>query len=109
VLVTIWRNGPLTLKQIAELTGNAPPAASRIVDRMIAGGLLIRQTDKEDRRAILVDVSEKGESLRELQKIYKDVNEVLLDDLSDREVQQLFDLLDRVQTTGRAWLAKNNE
>ena len=109
VLVAIWRNGPLGVKHIADLTGNAPPAASRIVDRMVQNGLLVRQPDEQDRRAVVVNVSKKGESLRELSTVYETVNDILLHDLSDKEAELLFDLLDRVQAVGKAWLAENHD
>lgn len=104
VLQSVWRNGDLSVKQIAKLTGNAPPAASRIVDRMVVAGLLIRQQDQKDRRAVTVNVSEKGESLRPLISIFEQVNEVLLCGLSQAETDQLYDLLGRVEKSGRAWV-----
>ena len=93
------------MKQIAELTGNAPPAASRIVERMVKNGLLVRQQDENDRRAVVVNVTAEGESLRDLHNVYDQVNAVLLRDLSANEAALLFDLLERVQATGREWLA----
>lgn len=105
VLVSIWRNGPLPLKDIAMLTGNAPPAASRIVDRMVKSGLLLRERDAVDRRSAVVNLTEKGEALRPLQTMYEQVNGVLLSDLSEEETRLLYALLGRVEATGKAWLA----
>lgn len=104
VLVTIWRNGPLGVKQISELTGNAPPATSRIIERMTQAGLVERRTATEDRRAILVDVTPRGEALRHLHDIYRQVNDAVLADLTEDEAETLFRLLDRVKQTGDAWL-----
>lgn len=106
VLMSIWRNGPLGIKDIAQLTGNAPPAASRIVDRMVQGGLVARHADAQDRRAVVVDVTARGEALRHLTVIYEEVNKVLLAELSEAEAEQLFDLLARVRMSGDAWLAR---
>lgn len=104
VLQSIWRNGNLSVKEIARLTGNAPPAASRIIDRMVSAGLLVRQPDQEDRRAVTVDVTEKGEDLRPLMGVYEAVNEVLLADLSEAQITQLFALLEKVEQSGRKWI-----
>jgi DNA-binding MarR family transcriptional regulator len=104
VLVSIWRNGALSVKAIAEFTGNAPPAASRIVERMVQAGLLLRHPDPVDRRAVVVDLSDRGEALRPLHDLNLEVNRILLSDLSVDEAERLFDLLDRVQTSGRRWL-----
>ncbi|MGJ3265497.1 MAG: MarR family winged helix-turn-helix transcriptional regulator [Salinarimonas sp.] len=105
VLSCLWRNGPLGVKDIAELTGNEPSAASRIVERMIAGGLVVRRPDEQDRRAVIVDLGPRGEALRPLRTIYEEVNAVLTADLSEQEAQLLFDLLERVERAGRDWLA----
>jgi DNA-binding MarR family transcriptional regulator len=105
VLTLIWRNGDLSVTELARLTGNAAPATSRIVDRMVSGGLLQRETDPRDRRAVIVSLSARAEALRHLQDIYQQVNAVALAGFSDAEAATLFALLDRVETSGRDWLA----
>lgn len=104
VLSCIWRNGALGIKDIAELTGNAPPAASRIVDRMVNGGLLLREEAEVDRRGVVVNLTAKGEELRVLQFVFEEVNEVLLKGLSQTDQDKLFELLARVEQNGRNWL-----
>ncbi len=103
-LSSIWRNGPMNVKALAEMTGNAPPAVSRLVDRMIVAGLLIRQTDPDDRRAVVIGLSEKAEALRPLQNIYQEVNAILLAGFSAQEQEALEGLLHRLDQTGRSWL-----
>ncbi len=104
VLVSIWRNGPLSGKQIAELTGNEASATSRIIDRMVKNGLLVRQTVEQDRRSVVVTLTEHAKAMRDLQYIYQQVNATLLQDFSTQEVDQLFALLDRLETAGKNWL-----
>lgn len=104
VLVSLWRNGPLGVKQIAALTGNQPPATSRIVERMVKNDLLRRRPDPQDRRALVVEPGTRAEALRPLERIYEEVNAVLLADLSPEEAAHLFDLLRRVEAAGRGWL-----
>ena len=71
---------------------------------MVTGGLLNRIPDPNDRRAVVVGLSEKAEALRPLRSIYEQVNAVLLADLTDAEKAQLFDLLQRVEQSGRDWM-----
>lgn len=104
VLSVLWRNGDMNIKDLAQLTGNAPPATSRIVDRMIAAGLLKRTQDAQDRRAVTIALSDQGEGMRSLMTIFETVNEVMLGNLSKAEEQTLFDLLARVEANGRTWL-----
>lgn len=99
----------MSVKEIAKLTGNAPPAASRIVDRMVAAGLLVRQPDQHDRRAVTVNVTDKGEKLRPLMSIYEQVNAVLLAELSEAQIKQLFELLQQVERSGRKWIDDQKE
>ncbi len=45
---------PLTVKQIAELTGLTTGSATRLVDRLERGGYVTRTPDRQDRRRVLV-------------------------------------------------------
>lgn len=107
VLNCLWLNGPLGVKALAELTGNAPPATSRLVDRMITGGLLTRTQSTEDRRAVTVDVTARGAALRETHEIYKEVNAVLLDGFTEAEAEALFAQLARIEANAAAWRDKS--
>lgn len=109
VLSSLWRNGPLSLKDIAGLTGNSPPAASKIVDRMVASGLLERQQDTEDRRAVTITLTARGEEHRPLMTFYETINRMLLEGFSETEEQALFDLLGRAERNARAWLEREEE
>ncbi|MEU2511645.1 MarR family winged helix-turn-helix transcriptional regulator [Streptomyces syringium] len=46
--------GPLTVKQIAEMTGLTTGSATRLVDRLERGGYVVRAPDQQDRRRVLV-------------------------------------------------------
>lgn len=104
VLSVLWRNGDVNVKDLARLTGNAPPATSRIVDRMIEAGLLRRTQDMRDRRAVAIALTDRGEEMRPLMTIFESVNEVMLSGLTKMEERSLFDLLARVEANGRTWL-----
>ncbi|MFF7371823.1 MarR family winged helix-turn-helix transcriptional regulator [Streptomyces tricolor] len=45
---------PVTVKQIAELTGLTTGSATRLVDRLERGGYVTRTPDRQDRRRVLV-------------------------------------------------------
>ncbi|WP_437112273.1 MarR family winged helix-turn-helix transcriptional regulator [Streptomyces cinnamoneus] len=46
--------GPLTVRQIADMTGLTTGSATRLVDRLERGGYVRRAPDREDRRRVLV-------------------------------------------------------
>jgi DNA-binding MarR family transcriptional regulator len=60
VLMTVERDGPLTLGEIAARERMQPPSASRIVAALEAQGLVVRHTDPTDRRVSLIDASPAG-------------------------------------------------
>ncbi|MBL1081747.1 MarR family transcriptional regulator [Streptomyces actinomycinicus] len=45
---------PLTVKQIADMTGLTTGSATRLVDRLERGGYVTRTPDRQDRRRVLV-------------------------------------------------------
>ncbi|WP_248965278.1 MarR family winged helix-turn-helix transcriptional regulator, partial [Sphaerisporangium perillae] len=47
-------SGPVSTGEIARLTGLTPGSATRLVDRLDKAGLVVRQTDPDDRRRALV-------------------------------------------------------
>jgi DNA-binding MarR family transcriptional regulator len=53
-------SGPLRLSDLAERMGITAPTASRAVDGLVDLGLLVRQTDPDDRRAVRIDLTPPG-------------------------------------------------
>lgn len=101
ILSALWRRDELLVTEIAEYVGTNVPAASRIIDRMAERDLLERRPSQSDRRAVQVSLTEKGRSLDHLATFYEDVNERLLEGLSEAEAAVLFDLLERVDANAR--------
>jgi DNA-binding MarR family transcriptional regulator len=59
-LYTLYLEGPLRLNDLAERIGSSAPTASRAVEALVELGLVQRQPDAEDRRAVQVDVTPEG-------------------------------------------------
>lgn len=57
------QNLPVHVKSIARDLNVSPAAASQAVDRLVSYGLLDRTPDPHDRRAVRLDLSQKGETL----------------------------------------------
>ncbi|QDG79104.1 MarR family winged helix-turn-helix transcriptional regulator [Labrenzia sp. PHM005] len=60
ILLVLWSKGPLSPGAISELTIKDRTTVTRLADAMVRKGLVVRREDPEDRRKLLVDVSEKG-------------------------------------------------
>jgi DNA-binding MarR family transcriptional regulator len=65
VLGTLAHCGPSRLTTVAERTGLDPSTVSRQVADLEKAGLLARDTDPEDRRAILLKATTEGQQLLE--------------------------------------------
>jgi DNA-binding MarR family transcriptional regulator len=105
ILSALWQQSGMTIGDLAVYTGNNAPATSRIVDRMIEKGFLLREADKTDRRVVRIYTAEAGEALRHLANFFEDINAVLLAGLSKEEADQLLALLARAEVNARNWRA----
>ena len=59
-LSVIVFGGPVSLSDLARAEQVRPPTMSRIVDALEAEGLARRQVNQQDRRAVLIEATEKG-------------------------------------------------
>lgn len=65
VLATIARLGPIGISELADIEGLNPTMLSRVVGKLEAGGLVLRATTDEDRRAVRVQTTPSGRSLNQ--------------------------------------------
>ena len=57
--------GPLSLSALAAAEQVRPPTMSRIVDHLVAAGLVTRAVDADDRRGVRIAATSKGRRLME--------------------------------------------
>jgi DNA-binding MarR family transcriptional regulator len=62
-LFLIAREGSMNTKSLAEALGVTPSNVTGIVDRLVKQGLVSRQENPEDRRMLLIRVTDKGEAI----------------------------------------------
>jgi DNA-binding MarR family transcriptional regulator len=90
-------SGPLRLSELAERMGITAPTASRAVDGLVDLGLLLRQTDPDDRRAVRIDLTPPGrERVEERTSLAAAALEPSVAALSTRDRAQLASLLARL-------------
>lgn len=95
VLNCLWMNGGTCLPgQIAELLCLETSTVSGILDRMQKKELVDRVINAENRREVLVTVTEKGRALEEpVLKVIEEVNRNVLKDFDEEEKNVLFFML----------------
>lgn len=97
VLRCLWDLNKANPKEIAEALGIETSTISGVLDRMQKKGLIVRTISEEDRRFILVEITEKGKALEKpIIKIVDDVNEEVLQFLSPEEREKLKNNLRRI-------------
>ncbi len=52
--------GPLTLNELAEAEQVKPPTMSRVVEALVMEGLVRRESNKDDRRSVIISPTDKG-------------------------------------------------
>lgn len=89
VLILLSEDGPTRIGSIAERMGVVPSTFTRSVDRMVAGGWIARAENPENRREVLIELTDDGHRLVEAvterrRREIRGVLELLSDD--DREL-----------------------
>lgn len=88
---------PLSTLQIRERMLEKMSDTSRIVDRLIAKGLVKKVVCKSDRRLVDVIITDKGKKLLERLDTRQDEMDKILGSLSEKEAATLSDLLDKIR------------
>jgi DNA-binding MarR family transcriptional regulator len=88
---------PLSTLQIRERMLEKMSDTSRIVDRLIAKGLVKKITCKSDRRLVDVIITDKGKKLLERLDTRQDEIDAVLGSLSEKDANILSDLLDKIR------------
>ena len=87
----------LTQRQICNLTSKTPANMSRMLDRMESKSLVARRESPADRRASLVFLTEKGESLvDEVVEEFESFSANLTESITENEQQIVRDVLTKI-------------
>ena len=89
IMYTVQRHGEMTMSQLADMLSVSDSNATGLVDRMEERGFVVRDRVPEDRRVVVVKVTEAGERL---------LGEV--DALTDEVLRSVLGRLDATQLRG---------
>lgn len=97
VLASLGNGELLSAKQIGEQTNLEKMPASRAITKMQTQGLLVKSTDKTDKRSSLLKLTEQGLSIyQQLIPLVLEREQELLSVLSVKEKNQLKDIIDKL-------------
>jgi Transcriptional regulators len=97
VLNRLWDEDGVTQKELAEKTAKDQPNTGRILEKLEKKGFISRQSDKKDRRILLVFLTPKGREFRE--EMIAGAMEVLQrarKDITDDEMETLQSILQKM-------------
>ena len=89
---------PLSTLQIRERMLDKMSDTSRIVDRLVAKGLVKKDACKKDQRLVDITISDKGKKTLERLDARQDEMDKILSNLSKKEAALLSDLLDKIRS-----------
>lgn len=70
--------------------GLSPSRASRVIEKLVKNGFLVREIDPQDRRRCTICLAKKGVALKQqLKKIRRECEEKVRDQLSAQEIDHL--------------------
>jgi DNA-binding MarR family transcriptional regulator len=108
VMLALWQHGPLAVKDLSRLLQLDPGTLSPLIKRLEAAGLLDRNRDPRDERALSISLTERGRALRaEAERIPAGIVERL--GMGIEELTALHGALSRVIAASRTALAQTTE
>ena len=97
-LRTLLEEGTMTQKQLADLCMRDAATMSRNIDRLEKAGLLKRENKPGCRRSYLICLTEEGkEKAKQVQKIFRELDERIWGDIPEKEMEQLYETLLRIE------------
>lgn len=101
----LWRirlDGSVSARELADATGIDAGAMTRLVDRLVAKGLVERMRGSTDRRIVRLSLTEAGQAVAaKVPAELAAVNNAFLNGFDEAEWQQLRGLLRRMLDNGR--------
>ena len=95
ILMQLHHKGPCGMSEISERFEVTPAAASQLVDKLVQNGFVIREEDPHDRRAKLLNLTDKGREIIQqgIVERYRWLD-LLAEQLTDEESVQVGEALD---------------
>ena len=98
ILVCLYKNGKMTMKDIANCIHRTKPTVTVLVDKLEKLGYIKREASDEDSRSTNIVLTQKGEDFKVIfEKISKELNKMLYKNLSPEESELIEKLLRKVQ------------
>lgn len=103
LLRQLWREGPLSITEIARALGILQGSATSACQRLEKAGLVKRERQTDDERVVLVELTDRGiEQYESWRRRRREVVARLLSVLDEKEQDELQNLIERVLQAAEA-------
>jgi DNA-binding MarR family transcriptional regulator len=97
IIYALFGKSQMTMAEIAAKIGRDKSTVTALVDKLVKLGYVVKERDTADTRIIYVMLTDKGYELKPVfEKISEEVLAVFYDGISEKEKEELFDLLNRI-------------
>lgn len=97
ILVCLYQNNKMTMKDIADTIHRTRPTVTVLVDKLEKLGYLKREISQEDNRYTYIVLTKKGQDFKPVfEKISQNLNDMLYKNLSEQEADILENLLQKI-------------
>lgn len=97
ILYVLWQEDSIAIKELSNKTGLALTTLTSMLDRMEKMDLIKRNFDKTDRRKILIILTEKAISLKDVYyEVSEEMSEIFYNKFNKEEINQFENYLDRI-------------
>ena len=98
ILFSLWKDEKLSLIELSKRTSLAKTTLSTMIDRMRKNGLVIVEESKEDKRNLVIYLSDKTLALEDkINNATKRMTDIFYKDFSEKEAKELDRLLIRIK------------
>ena len=98
ILYVLWEYDKLSITQVGKLTSLAKTTLTSMLDRMEEIGLVERIPDKNNRRQIFVQITEKAKLYREqYDEVSQQMNQLFYQGFSEEEIKEFENMLGRIK------------
>lgn len=98
ILFSLWKDEKLSLIELSKRTSLAKTTLSAMIDRMRKNGLVIVEESKEDKRNLVIYLSDKTLALEDkINNATKRITDIFYKDLSEKEAKELDRLLIKIK------------
>jgi MarR family transcriptional regulator, organic hydroperoxide resistance regulator len=108
ILMMVKEKGPCKVTTLAELMGVKPSAISVMIDKLVAQGLVDRQHQENDRRVVMLSITDTGNQT--LEQMSQQSNEIIggyFNVCTPEEIEKMIQTLEKI-TTGLADQERGN-